>query len=169
MKYNDLKLTSHKNAKRVGRGIAAGGGKTAGRGTKGQNARTGGGVRPGFEGGQTPLMQRLPKLRGFRSIRTAPETVYTSELEQFSGKTVDSQVLAEAGLISSPYVAVKLIVNGDLTKKVTVKLPGASASAIAIVQKAGGSFTVTERVGRPGKAGSKHNASSKGNASSKKS
>ncbi|MEO8784734.1 MAG: 50S ribosomal protein L15 [Candidatus Saccharimonadales bacterium] len=155
MKYNELNITSHKNAKRVGRGIAAGGGKTAGRGTKGQNARTGGGVRPGFEGGQTPLMQRLPKLRGFRSIRTPAETIYTSQLEAFAGKTVDSQVLADAGLISSPYVAVKLLTNGELSKKVTVKLPGASASAIAMVQKAGGSFVVTERLGRPAKTASK--------------
>jgi large subunit ribosomal protein L15 len=152
MKYHELTINSHKKAKRVGRGIAAGGGKTAGRGTKGQNARTGGGVRPGFEGGQTPLVQRLPKLRGFRSVRVAPETVYTGQLEQFGGKTVDSQVLAEAGIISNAFVAVKLVVKGQLTKKVTVKLPAASAAAIALVQKAGGKFEATPQLGRPAKS-----------------
>lgn len=148
MKYNDLNLTSKKTAKRVGRGIAAGGGKTAGRGTKGQNARTGGGVRPGFEGGQTPLAQKLPKLRGFRSIRPKAEIVYTGQLDAFAGKTVDTTSLAAAGLVSSPYVQVKLLVNGPVTKKVTVKLPQASLSAVAAVQKAGGSYTAVEQLGR---------------------
>lgn len=148
MKYNELQVTSYKNAKRVGRGIAAGGGKTAGRGTKGQNARKSGGVRPGFEGGQTPLMQKLPKLRGFTPHRPKVENVYTGQLDQFAGKTVDNAGLAAAGLVSNPYMRVKLVTNGEVTKKVTVKLQAASASAIAAVKKAGGSFEVTAQVGR---------------------
>lgn len=149
MKYHQLQTKPSKAARRVGRGIAAGRGKTAGRGTKGQKARAGSSAKPGFAGGQNPLMQKLPKLPGFTSHRTPPENVFTSQLEQFGGKTVDATVLAEAGLISNPYVTVKLLVNGDLTKKVTVKLPLASASAIAAVQKAGGTFQKTARLSRP--------------------
>jgi len=149
MKYNQLTLNKNRSAKRVGRGISAGQGKTAGRGTKGQGARTGSSAKPGFAGGSNPLMQKLPKLPGFRSHKLAAETVYTRQLEQFAGKTVDANVLAEAGLISNPYVNVKLIVKGDLTKKVTVKLPKGSESAIAAVQAAGGNFEPTARLGRP--------------------
>ena len=149
MKYNDLKLKKTRSAKRVGRGIAAGQGKTAGRGTKGQKARTGYSARPGFEGGQNPLMQRLPKLPGFRSHHAKAENVYTGQLDRFAGKTVDTTALAEAGLISSPYARVKLLVKGDVTKKVAVKLELASESAIAAVQTAGGSFEKSERLGRP--------------------
>lgn len=151
MKINDLKLTSKKSAKRAGRGIAAGRGKTAGRGTKGQSARTGGGVRPGFEGGQNPLYRRLPKLPGFMSHRPKTENVYTGQLDAFSGKTVDNFSLAEAELVSSPYTKVKLVLKGDVTKKVTVKLQGASANAISAVQKAGGSFDKTPQVKRQAK------------------
>lgn len=149
MKYHQLKLTKQKSAKRVGRGIAAGQGKTAGRGTKGQGARTGSSKKPGFAGGSNPLMQKLPKLPGFRSHRVKVETIYTGQLERFANKTIDTRVLAEAGLISSPYVTVKLIVKGELTKKVAVQLPKASESAIAAVQSAGGSFEETVRLSRP--------------------
>jgi large subunit ribosomal protein L15 len=147
MKYHELQISSHKNAKRVGRGIAAGQGKTAGRGTKGQNAR-GSGVRPGFEGGQNPLMQRLPKLHGFRSHRVKAELVYTGQLDQFAGKTVSNLSLAEAGLISNPFVRVKLVQKGEVTKKVTIKLQAASEGAKAAVEKAGGSFTKTPQIKR---------------------
>jgi large subunit ribosomal protein L15 len=149
MKYHELQTTTPRTRKRVGRGIAAGRGKTAGRGTKGQKARAGSSAKPGFAGGSNPLMQKLPKLPGFRSYRTAAENVYTGQLEQFSGKTVDAQVLADAKIISNAYVRVKLIVKGELTKKVTVKLPAASEAAIASVQSAGGSFEKTARLGRP--------------------
>lgn len=152
MKYNELNLVSKKTPKRVGRGIAAGGGKTAGRGTKGQNARTGGGVRPGFEGGQTPLAQKLPKIRGFRSIHPKAEIIFTNQLDAFAGKTVDVQALTDAGLISSPFVQVKLLVNGEVTKKVSVKLPQASRSAVEAVQKAGGSYQAVPQLGRSKKA-----------------
>lgn len=148
MKFNDLKISSNKSAKRVGRGISAGQGKTAGRGTKGQSSRTGGRVRPGFEGGQNPLYQRLPKLPGFTSHRPKAENIYTGQLEQFDGKTVDNFTVANAGITSSPYVKVKLVVKGKVTKKVTVKLQGASQTAIEAVQKAGGSFDKVDQVKR---------------------
>src|SRR6478752_5914032 len=105
MKYNELTVVKKQSAKRVGRGISAGQGKTAGRGTKGQRSRTGSGRKPGFEGGQTPLMQRLPKLPGFRPIKPAAEAVYTGQLDAL-GAVVDTQKLAEAKLISSPFVRV---------------------------------------------------------------
>ena len=149
MKFNELNLERNKSGKRVGRGISAGQGKTAGRGTKGQKARTGSSRKPGFEGGQNPLMQRLPKLRGFKSYRTKAETIYTGQLEQFGGKTVDTAALAEAGLITSPYVNVKLLKSGTLTKKVTVKLQSVSETARAAVEEAGGSFEKAARTGRP--------------------
>lgn len=149
MKYNELNVSKHKQSRRVGRGIAAGQGKTAGRGTKGQGSRTGSSARPGFEGGQNPLMQRLPKLPGFRSHRVKSENVYTSDLEQFGTKTIDNAVLAEAGLISNGHVVVKLLKKGELTKKVTVKLQSASGTAIEAIEKAGGSFEKVAQVGRP--------------------
>ena len=148
MKFHELQTSLSKRSKRVGRGISAGRGKTAGRGTKGQKSRTGSSAKPGFAGGTNPLMQKLPKLPGFKSHRVSAETVYTGQLEQFGDKTVDAQSLAGAGLISNAYVSVKLLVKGDLTKKVTVKLPLASASAVEVVEKAGGSFEKTARLSR---------------------
>lgn len=149
MKYHQLETIKPSRRQRVGRGIAAGKGKTAGRGTKGQKARTGSSAKPGFAGGSNPLMQKLPKLPGFKSHRVAPENIYTGQLDQFSGKTVDAIVLAEAELISNPYVKIKLITKGELTKKVTVKLSAASESAIAAIQAAGGTFEKTARLSRP--------------------
>lgn len=149
MKYGDLKTRKIKPAKRVGRGIAAGQGKTAGRGTKGQMARTGAKKNPGFAGGQNPLMQQLPKLPGFKSHRPKNELVFTEQLEQFAGKTVDNAVLAEAGLVSNAYTTVKLLVRGELTKKVTVKLQKASQTSIDAVQSVGGTFEPVIRPQRP--------------------
>jgi large subunit ribosomal protein L15 len=148
MKYHELEAPKQKLPKRVGRGISAGQGKTAGRGTKGQNSRTGHSHRSGFEGGQTPLMKRTPKLRGFRSIRIAAENVYTGQLNEFAGKTADNFTLFDAGLVSSPYVNVKIVVKGELTAKVSVAVQNASENAVAVIQKAGGSFTKTPRVAR---------------------
>jgi large subunit ribosomal protein L15 len=148
MKYNELNIQPNKTKRRVGRGIAAGRGKTAGRGTKGQGSRTGSTARPGFEGGQNPLMQRLPKLRGFKSHKTKPENVFTDQLAAL-GAMVDNQKLAEAGLVSNAYVSVKLLKRGELSKKVTVKLQAASATAVEAVEAAGGSFEVTTRLSRP--------------------
>ena len=149
MKYNELDITSKKSPKRVGRGIAAGQGKTAGRGTKGQNSRTGKKLRAGFEGGQNPLMQRLPKLPGFRSHREKAVLVYTGQLEGFTGKIADNASLAEAGIIPSAYGRVKLVVKGELTTKVSVKLQGASAGAVEALQKAGGNFEKIAIAARP--------------------
>ena len=154
MKYNELKIDSHKRTHRVGRGIAAGRGKTAGRGTKGQKSRTGKKRNPGFEGGQNPLMQRLPKLPGFRSIRPKAENVFTGQLDSLSG-TVDNFSLYEAGITTSPFVKVKLISKGDVTKKADVKLQAASESAKQLVKKAGGSFTPTDRPKRQSKSNTK--------------
>jgi len=151
MKYNELQLAKHKSSKRAGRGISAGRGKTAGRGTKGQNSRSGGRVRPGFEGGQNPLYQRLPKLPGFTSHRPKAENVYTDQLEQLGSKDVNNFILAERKLVSSPYVKVKLLKRGeaDAVPKVTVRLQGASEKAIELIQLAGGSFTKVDVVRRP--------------------
>ncbi|HVX48281.1 MAG TPA: 50S ribosomal protein L15 [Candidatus Saccharimonadales bacterium] len=157
MKYHELTTNANRSSRRVGRGIAAGRGKTAGRGTKGQRSRAGSSAKPGFAGGQTPLMQKLPKLPGFRSHRTPVENVYTGQLEQLKGATIDANTLAEAGLISSAYVEVKLLVKGDLKRKVTVKLPAASASAVEAVQKAGGSFEKAARLSRPKTSTKKQN------------
>lgn len=147
MQYHDLSVRKKKTAKRAGRGISAGRGKTAGRGTKGQSSRAGGKRRPGFEGGQTPLMMRIPKLRGFTSHRSKTENVYTGQLDSLSGEVTNFTV-AEAGLVSSPYVNVKLVVRGEVSKPAKVHLQGASRTAIAALEKSGGSFTVVPRLMR---------------------
>lgn len=149
MKFNDLKVVKNKKPLRVGRGISAGRGKTAGRGTKGQGARKSGGVRPGFEGGQMPLYMRLPKLRGFTSKRDPIIAIYTGQLDDLGKATVDTKVLAEAGLIENPYVQVKLVKKGEITKKVAVKLQRASKSSIDALKAAGGSFESVEQLKRP--------------------
>ncbi|HET8991448.1 MAG TPA: 50S ribosomal protein L15 [Candidatus Saccharimonadales bacterium] len=146
MKYNELKVKSTRKTNRVGRGIAAGQGKTAGRGTKGQGARTGSSKKPGFAGGSNPLMQKLPKLPGFRSHKPKNINVYTGQLNNFS--KVDAETLFKAGLVASPYETIKLLVKGDLTAKVDVSLPAASQSAIALLEEKGGSFTKVERLKR---------------------
>ena len=149
MKFNDLQVNSNKAGKRVGRGIAAGQGKTAGRGTKGYGSRTGSKKRPGFTGGQNPLMQQLPKLPGFKSKRIPAENVFTDQLGAVKGATIDSAALADAGLVSSPYVRIKLLTRGEVSKKLTVKLTAASQSAIAAIQEAGGTFEAVARIQRP--------------------
>lgn len=149
MKFNDLTISKSKKTSRVGRGIAAGRGKTAGRGTKGQGARKSGGVKPGFEGGQMPLYMRIPKLRGFRSMKAPTINIYTAQLDKIGKASVDTKVLFDLGLIESPNVRVKLIGNGDVAKKVNVKLQAASKSAVQAIQKSGGSFEKVEQVKRP--------------------
>lgn len=140
MKIHELDITKKPAKTRVGRGISAGKGKTAGRGTKGQNARTGKKLRPGFEGGQNPLMQRIPKLKGFKSKRAKAQIVYTENLQLVSGKVIDNFTLTESGLIANPYHAVKIITRGDVAKAFTVKIQSASASAVTAIEKAGGTF-----------------------------
>lgn len=149
MKYNELILKKQTAKSRVGRGISAGRGKTAGRGTKGQGSRKSGGVRPGFEGGQMPLYMRIPKLRGFKSKKPSAEAVYLGQLENIKKSSIDNQAVYEAGLVSSPYVSVKVIVRGELSSKKEVRLQGASAKAVEAIEKVGGSFKPVARVGRP--------------------
>lgn len=140
MKFHELDMQKKQSKTRVGRGISAGKGKTAGRGTKGQKARTGKKLRAGFEGGQNSLMRRIPKLKGFKSHRAKAQIVYTENLQLVSGKTIDNFSLTEAGLIASPYHAVKVITRGEVTKAYVVKVQGASQSAVAAIEKAGGTF-----------------------------
>lgn len=146
MKYNELQAASNKSKTRVGRGISAGRGKTAGRGTKGQNARSGKKLRPMFQGGQRALVQAVPKARGFKSIKTPAQVVYTDRLNDFDGKMVDNQILFEEGYVATPFHAIKVISRGKLTAKVDLKIQAASKSAIESIKKAGGTF---EKVDTP--------------------
>jgi large subunit ribosomal protein L15 len=130
-------------AKRKGRGHATGNGKTAGRGHKGQKARSGGGVRVGFEGGQMPLVRRLPK-RGFNNIFAKPlDAVNVSALNRFEdGAEVDAQALIEAGVLSQCRYGLKVLGNGDLKKKLSVKASAFSEAAKAKIEAAGGKTEV---------------------------
>ncbi len=129
--------------KRKGRGHATGNGKTAGRGHKGQKARSGGGVRVGFEGGQMPLARRIPK-RGFNNIFAKPlETVNVSVLEQFEdGEVVDAAALLAKGILSKCRYGVKVLGEGELSKKLTVKAAAFSATAKEKIEAAGGKAEV---------------------------
>ena len=142
-KYNELEIFASKTRKRVGRGIAAGQGKTAGRGTKGQGARTGKKLGATFMGGQRTLVRAVPKARGFKSLRTTAQVVYLDHLNAFAGKTVDNFTLFEAGYIASPFAATKVIARGELTEKVTLHVAGASKSVVEAIVKAGGAFVKT--------------------------
>lgn len=135
---------SKKSTKRVGRGIGSGVGKTSGRGQKGQNSRSGGGVRPGFGGGQIPLIRRLPK-RGFNNhFRKEYTTVNVSELERFDNDTViDAKFLMENGVIGKvAEYGLKILGNGDLTKKLTIYAAKWTQSALDKVTKVGGTIEV---------------------------
>ncbi|MBO6193189.1 MAG: 50S ribosomal protein L15 [Clostridiales bacterium] len=144
MKLNELTSGGNAKAYRKGRGAGSGNGKTSGRGHKGQKARSGGGVRPGFEGGQMPLYRRLPK-RGFNNKRFAPDYIIVNiaDLEKFEGTEVTAAALAEQGIITLPKVndGIKILGNGDLTKKLDVKATKFSASAKEKIEKAGGTAT----------------------------
>lgn len=143
MKYNELQVTASKDKKRVGRGIAAGQGKTAGRGTKGQGSRTGKKLHAMFQGGSRSLVTAIPKARGFKSRRTPAQVVYLDHLNAFKGKTADNFTLFEQGYIGTPFHTVKVIARGEITEKVTLKVQGASKSVQEAITKAGGSFTNT--------------------------
>lgn len=141
MKYNDLVVNKNTRPTRAGRGISAGLGKTAGRGTKGQKARTGHRKMPaGFMGGQRAIMQAIPKLKGFKSLHPKAEVAYTENLNTLSGD-VDNFVLAENALIKNPYAKVKIISRGELTAKINLSTQFASKTAISAIEKAGGKFT----------------------------
>ena len=145
MKLNQLTATpgATKERKRIGRGHGAGTGKTAGKGHKGQKARAGHGMRPGFEGGQMPLQRRIPK-RGFNNIFGKDiVSVNVGSLNKFEdGAAVDAAALMEAGLIKKSGDGVKILANGELTKKLTVKASAFSEAAKAKIEAAGGKAEV---------------------------
>lgn len=143
MRLNELSPAegSRKARTRKGRGVGSGKGKTAGRGTKGHNSRSGGGVRPGFEGGQMPLHRRLPK-RGFTNIfRKDIAIVNIRDLSRFeSGSLVDETALIRSRLVKSPYDGIKLLANGDITYPLTVRLNRVSKSAREKIEAVGGAL-----------------------------
>jgi large subunit ribosomal protein L15 len=145
MKLHELSPTpgSAKDAGRKGRGPGSGNGKTAGKGHKGQNARSGGGVRPGFEGGQLPLYRKLPK-RGFTNhFAKEYAIINVSDLNKFEdGATVNLETLMNAGIIRKPLCGLKVLGNGEITKKVTVEAAIFSASAKEKIEAAGGKTEV---------------------------
>lgn len=143
MQLNDLRPAegAKKNRKRLGRGNSSGHGTTAGRGTKGQLSRSGGGKGAGFEGGQQPLAMRLPKLPGFTNHNRVEYTaVNVSRLNGLfeDGDVVDGDSLVEKGVIKYNYIPVKVLGDGELTKKLTVKVDKVSASAQAKIEASGG-------------------------------
>lgn len=154
MKIHELNLESAKDKKRIGRGIGSGYGKTAGRGTKGQKARTGGNVRVGFEGGQNPLAKRLPKKRGFTALNhTQYQVINLGDLEQFKAGTVlDAAALKAAGLVKKSDDRIKLLSSGELTKQLTVHVTAASAAAKTAVEAAGGTIEIVKFIAQPKKA-----------------
>jgi large subunit ribosomal protein L15 len=145
MKLHELKPAegSRHVRKRIGRGIGSGTGKTAGKGHKGQNARSGGGVRPGFEGGQNPLYRRLPK-RGFNNINRKEYAVVSLDaLNRFEeGTVVTPELLKETGVISALRDGVKVLANGELNVKLTVKAHKFSAAAAEKIAQVGGTTEV---------------------------
>ncbi len=144
MKLHEMKSMAPRTArKRVGRGPGSGLGKTSGRGQKCQNALSGGGVRPGFEGGQTPLARRLPK-RGFTNInRKEYAVVNVEDLNRFEdGTVVTPALLKEVGLVRKELNGVKILGNGELTKKLNVTAAKFSKSAVEAIEKAGGKAEV---------------------------
>ena len=135
---------SKHRVKRLGCGESSGHGKTSGKGHKGQKARSGGSIRLGFEGGQMPLIRRVPK-RGFNNaeFKTQWAIVNLESLNRFDdGATVDEKVLLDAGVIRRPYESVKILASGELTKKLSVVANHASAAAKAAIEKAGGTLTI---------------------------
>jgi large subunit ribosomal protein L15 len=145
MKLHELKPAegSRKERKRLGRGIGSGQGKTAGKGHKGQNARSGGGVRIGFEGGQTPLFRRLPK-RGFTNINRKEYAVVNLDvLNRFEdGTEVTPELLIESGVVKSEKAGIKVLANGNIEKKLTVKAHKFSSAAKEAIEAAGGNTEV---------------------------
>ena len=145
MKLHELKPAAgvRKKEVRIGRGVGSGNGKTSGKGHKGQKARSGGGVRPGFEGGQMPLYRRLPK-RGFKNIwRKEYAEVNVKTLNRFDdGAEVDAVALVETGILKNVLDGIKILGDGELTKKLTVKAQKFTKSAIQKIEAAGGKTEV---------------------------
>ncbi len=144
MKLHDLRPAegAKKSRKRIGRGISAGKGKTSGRGTKGQGSRAGGGVRPYFEGGQLPIVRRLPHKRGFKNpFRIQYSPVNLSLLDAFEANAVITpEVLAEAGILRTPDARVVILADGELTKPLVIKAHRFSAAAREKIASAGGTI-----------------------------
>jgi large subunit ribosomal protein L15 len=145
MKLHELTYTegARKDSKRLGRGQGSGQGKTAGKGHKGQNARSGGGVALGFEGGQTPIYRRIPK-RGFTNIhRVEYAIVNVEQLNRFeNGVEVSPELLIETGIVKKEYNGIKILGVGTLEKKLTVKAHKFSKSAVTLIEQAGGKVEV---------------------------
>ena len=146
MSLNELSpaIGAKKNRKRLGRGMASGTGKTSGKGAKGQKARSGGGVRPGFEGGQMPIHRRLPK-RGFTNIfKKVYAIVNLRELAAFeAGAVVDEASLIQRGIVKGKFDAIKILANGEITSSITLKIGHISTGAKAKIEAAGGTVEVT--------------------------
>lgn len=149
---SDLKPNegANKDRTRVGRGIGSGKGKTAGRGHKGQKARTGGGVRPGFEGGQLPIQKRMPYLRGFTNIYATPWEVVN--LDTIAGLELDGPITPEAlvaaGVVRGEEFPVKILGRGELSTKIEIHAHSVSEAAKEQIEKAGGTITILERTDR---------------------
>ena len=145
MKLHELSPApgSVRDVKRIGRGLGSGQGKTAGKGHKGQKARSGGGVRPGFEGGQMPLQRRVPK-RGFNNIFATPYVaINVAALNKFEdGAVVNVEALQNAGIVKNAPYGVKILGNGKIEKKLTVQVAAFSESAKAKIEAAGGKAEV---------------------------
>ncbi|MDJ0914217.1 MAG: 50S ribosomal protein L15 [Desulfobacterales bacterium] len=145
MKLNELSPAKHsrKARKRIGRGVGSGCGTTAGRGTKGHNSRSGGGVRPGYEGGQMPIHRRLPK-RGFTNkFKKQIAVINIRDLQQFeSGTVIDTQALVGKNLVKGRYDGIKLLGQGDIDIALTIKVNQVSKNAQAKIEKAGGSIEI---------------------------
>lgn len=143
VKYHELDATVTPDRKRVGRGISSGYGKTAGRGTKGQKARTGKNKTIQIMTGARSRMRQLPKQRGFKSKRVPAQVVYADQLNDLKATVIDNNALYEASLINTPFNAVKVIARGELTSKATVKVAAMSASVREALAKNGGNFEAT--------------------------
>lgn len=143
MKIQELKASARSRRVRVGRGVGSGCGKTSGRGHKGQKSRSGGGVRPGFEGGQMPIYRRLPK-RGFKNVRRSSYVSFNiSKLNIFEdGSEIDAVVLIEAGVIKKVGDGVRILGGGELTRRLTVRASGFTKSAQEKITAVGGTFEV---------------------------
>jgi len=163
MKLNSLKPApgSKSERHRVGRGVGSGWGKTAGRGHKGQKARSGGFHKVGFEGGQMPLHRRLPK-RGFTSLsREDIAEVRTSELEKMKASEIDLEALKAEGVVPRAALGAKVIVSGKLSRKIALKAIAASKGARSMIEAAGGSVTLPEKAEAPKKLPKKPAAEAK--------
>jgi large subunit ribosomal protein L15 len=170
MQLNDLSPApgSGKTRKRVGRGIGSGRGKTCGTGHKGQKSRSGGKVKPGFEGGQMPLQMRLPKF-GFSSrVARVTAEIRTSELSKVEGDVINLESLRKAGLITAGIKRARIMLSGDVTRKVTVEGVGVTRGAKAAIEKAGGKVIETAAEAKPGKLTGKPKARAEAIAAKRK-